>query len=159
MSTRFDAFGRPTGLESPDELGGAFTIDSAFVNDRQRLQADRPASLDDTMLMIDVLLKKYETTYKSHKLNSKLIWMPYLFIEPSSGDIIKNKTTGEQYTVNEVVIKALDLFEPMLLKVTAIEEHTCDGTSFILVYPDAFFIQYLLVALKADLLSVQFPIL
>ncbi len=103
MSQRFDKFGRPTDLETPEELVNNYVIDSAFINDRQRLQADRPASLEDIMLMIDILLKKYETTYKSHRVDPNLIWMPYLFQQPSTGDILLNKTTGEKYSIKETV--------------------------------------------------------
>jgi hypothetical protein len=103
MSQRYDTFGRFTDLENPDQLTSHYVVDSLFLNDRQRLTADRPASLDDIMLMFDILLKKYETTYKSHRNDKGLLWMPYLFQEPVAGDQVKNKTTGEIYTVHETV--------------------------------------------------------
>ena len=103
MSQRYDAFGRPTDLEYPDEIVSTYIVDSLFLNDRQRLTADRPASFDDAMLMVDILLKKYETTYKAHRTDSTLIWMPYLFSTPAAGDEIKNKQTGEIYTIKEPI--------------------------------------------------------
>lgn len=104
MSTKYDIFGRPTNLEYPDELVSTYSLDSDIVNQRQRLTADRPATFEDAINMIDVLLKKYETTYKSHKINKNLIWMPYLFQEPKEDTQIKNKTTGEIYTIDDIVV-------------------------------------------------------
>lgn len=103
MSRGFDKFGRPSNLESPEELVATYRVDSAFVNSRQRLTADRSANFDEAMQMVDVLLHKYQTTYKNHQTDTSLIWMPYLFIRPKNGIQIKNITTGEIYTVKETI--------------------------------------------------------
>lgn len=104
MSRSIDNFGRPNNLESPEDLKYMpYRVDSAMI-DRVRLKADRSANFEDAMLLIDMLLHKYETTYKNHKNDNSLIWMPYLFSRPADGTEIKNLTTGEIYTVKETLV-------------------------------------------------------
>lgn len=104
MSTTNDSFNRPSNLESPEDLAYLpYRVDSAML-DRDRLKADRSATWEECMYLIDALMRKYETTYKNHKTDTSLIWMPYLFSRPADGTEIKNITTGEIYTVKETIV-------------------------------------------------------
>lgn len=104
MSKSYDTFGRPSNLEYPEDLSNVnYSVNSSIINPRWRLGADRTANIDDAMLLIDLLLKKYETTYKTHKTDSKLLLMPYLFSKPAAGTKIKNLNTDEIYSIKETI--------------------------------------------------------
>lgn len=104
MSKSYDIYGRPSNLESPNDLQYmTYSVDSSFINSRWRAGADRSATFDECMTLIDLLLKRYETTYKTHETDSTLIYMPYLFSKPSPGTKIKNVKTGEIYSVKETI--------------------------------------------------------
>lgn len=105
MTQGYDKFNRPKDLEGPDDLNKiTYRVDSSVLNQRQRLTADRTASLDDVILMIDICLGKYESTYKNHKNDNSLVWFPYLFQQPADNTSIKNITTGEIYSVKETIV-------------------------------------------------------
>jgi len=104
MSKSYDNFGRPTNLESPEDLQYMqYTVDSTPINPRWRLGSDRTANFDQSMTLIDLLLKKYETTYRVHQNDKSLIYMPYLFTQPTIGAKIRNIKTSEIYSVKEII--------------------------------------------------------
>lgn len=80
-----------------------YHVPSQTVRLERLSRADRNASLEDSMDMIADLLKKYQTLYTRARDNKWEVWMPYLFIEPSAGDKVKNTRTGEIYTIVNVL--------------------------------------------------------
>lgn len=105
MTHRVDLYGRPKDLESPEQLKfRPYRVDSGYISPRYRLGADRTANTDEAMMFIDLLLKKYETTYKTHEIDQGLLYLPYLFSKPANGSEIKNKKTGEIYSIRESIV-------------------------------------------------------
>lgn len=70
---------------------------------RRKERSEGNLTLLQTLDLIDKLLYQWQTTYRVHSQDPHLIFMPFLFIEPKQGDRILNKTTGETYTVDQVV--------------------------------------------------------
>jgi hypothetical protein len=70
---------------------------------RRKSQADGNLTLLQTMELIEKLIKRYQLTYRVHSNDDRLLFFPFMFIEPSKGDKILNENTGEVYTVDQVV--------------------------------------------------------
>jgi len=108
MSTKIDKLGKPV-LEDYDDPNMRYenvvvpncASSAAYSGKSKR---DRNTDLPGTMEMIDILLRQYECNYRSHNIDKSLLCFPYLFLKPEDGAKIRNKTTGEIYTVVETVM-------------------------------------------------------
>jgi hypothetical protein len=70
---------------------------------RRKSRSDGNLTLVQSMELINVLLQRFQTTFRVNEHDKNLIWFPFLFVEPEEGDKILNKTTGETYTVDQIV--------------------------------------------------------
>lgn len=71
---------------------------------RYKSQAEGSMSIMQTMELIDTLLKKYQTVYKTSKYDKNLILFPFMFVEPVEGDKLLNTATNEEYTVDQLIL-------------------------------------------------------
>jgi hypothetical protein len=63
---------------------------------------EQPASVEDAVDMIELLLERYQMTFNISEFHPWQIQFPYLFIIPKEGDLIHNRTKDEVYTVEHV---------------------------------------------------------
>lgn len=109
MSDNIDKLGKPTNLEDWDDPTIQWP-DHSVTNSwwislyQKRTVADRNVDLPEAMMMIDMLLKQYEAHYRNHKYDPTLLHFPHLFQRPADGARVKNRTTGEIYTVQETLV-------------------------------------------------------
>lgn len=109
MSTQLDKYGHPTNLEDPYDseilyqkhIATNCWWTSLYQN---RATRDRNVTFDEALMMVATLLKQYESFYLNHPIDETLLHFPYLFRRPQKGDQIKNKSTGEFYTILEAPI-------------------------------------------------------
>jgi hypothetical protein len=109
VSKNLDKFNRPTNLEDYDDPTIRWpdhTATNAWWTSlyQKRTTADRNATLHECILMIHILMRQYEAHFSVHKYDPTLLQFPYLFKRPADGSIIKNKTTGAHYVVQETPI-------------------------------------------------------
>jgi len=104
VSTTNDKYGMPD-LESSDQPFYMKHIVSSTMplSVFPRLKADRCASLSDSMMMIDILIKKYEAQYYTATKDKNLLVLPNLFLKPLQGTKIKNLNTDEVYEIADVI--------------------------------------------------------
>jgi len=107
MSQSNDSFGRPSNLEDPVDLIAAYRVSSHYSYPLRKMRADRVVNFDESMILISILLNKYQSTYVTNKSDKSLLLMPNLFHEPQPGERIKNQTTGEIYTVKETIVNPI----------------------------------------------------
>lgn len=108
MGIQTDKLGKPV-LEDWDDPSLKFenviipncSSSAAYSKKSKR---DRNTDLPGSMELIDILLNQYECNYRSHNIDKSLLCFPYLFLRPADGDKIRNRTTGEIYTVVETVL-------------------------------------------------------
>ena len=81
-----------------------FDSRSKAVHIRRRSRAEGSLSLLETMELAAKLLRRYQSTYWPHENNANLIWFPFLFKQPAIGASIINDSTGEIYTVDQIVV-------------------------------------------------------
>jgi hypothetical protein len=104
MSSLNDKYGNPILEDGVDPFYLHHDFRSNHVHSHfPRLRAVRKASYHDSMLMIDILLHKYEAEYLPNEIDPNLLCFPYLFQEPPQGALIRNKTTGEVYSIEDTV--------------------------------------------------------
>lgn len=104
MSSQNDKYGNPILEDGVDPFYLHHDFRSSFMYSHMpRLRAERKASYHDAMLMIDILLQKYEAEYRPNEIDETLLCFPYLFMEPPQGAEIRNKTTGEVYLVTDTI--------------------------------------------------------
>jgi len=70
---------------------------------RRKSRSGGNVTLLQTMEMIELLVQRYQLTYRVNRDDKNLLFFPFLFIEPQKGDRILNETTGEVYTVDHTV--------------------------------------------------------
>lgn len=70
---------------------------------RRRSRAEGNISIYESMELILLYLRRYQMSFIPNKLDKNVVLFPFMFIEPVSGDKIKNITTGEIYTVDQVL--------------------------------------------------------
>lgn len=70
---------------------------------RRKSRSEGCLSISGAMELLELLMKKHQLSYVPNKTNKKLILLPFAFIEPQIGDKIKNLTTGEIYTIEQVI--------------------------------------------------------
>ena len=61
------------------------------------------ASISEASEYIDAFLRKYQATFIPNALDKSILFFPFMFIEPSPGDIIRNLTTNEAYTISRII--------------------------------------------------------
>jgi hypothetical protein len=114
MSIRNDKLGNPI-LEDFDELTLQYFNSSSIsrnilfgITEKEdflrppRLKSDRSASVQDIYDMIGSLLPKYQMSFVASSKNDFLLAFPFMIVEPSIGNKIRNINTGEIYTVRYV---------------------------------------------------------
>lgn len=104
MSTTDDKYGRPE-LESSDQPFYLKHIASSTLplSSFPRLRADRNVDFADSMMMIDILIEKYEAQYIVATSDPNLLIFPNLFLEPTQGDKILNLNTNETYIITDTI--------------------------------------------------------
>ena len=65
---------------------------------------DQPASVEDAIDMIELLLEDYQSSFVVSEFDDWTLTFPYLFIQPKEGDQIHNVTKDEVYTVENISI-------------------------------------------------------
>lgn len=121
--TRLDKRGKPDlQLDAtdvrPEDYRYKINYGTAFSEGRS-IRSGK-ASLDEAMLMIDLCMHMYEMTYEPHKIDTTLLNFPCWFSKPDPGAEIKNKTTGEVYTVADVVLNPYTKMWEGLVRINAI---------------------------------------
>ena len=124
MSDNLDKLGQPTNLEDFDDPSILYQ-DHSTTNSwwtslyQKRSVTNRNADLPETMMMIDRLLKQFESYYRNHDYDNRLLHLPYLFQKPEEGDRIRNKTTGEIYSIQEALVDPITKRWEGLIKLSA----------------------------------------
>jgi hypothetical protein len=104
MSNLNDKLGRPILEDGTDPFFERHTIGSNYIASLYpRIRAERSANYIQSMMMVDLLLHKYEATYLPNAQDKKLLCLPYLFKEPEQGTKIRNIQTGEVYLITDTV--------------------------------------------------------
>jgi hypothetical protein len=99
-----DKYGRPILEDGNDLFFMKHHVGNNYTSSLYpRLQADRSADFVKAMMMIDILLHKWEAHYIPNGVDPRLICMPYLFKEPEQGTTMTNEQTGEIYTVTDTI--------------------------------------------------------
>ena len=70
---------------------------------RRKTTAEGNLSLQESMELISKLLRIYQNHYIPNTYDRNVLFMRHLFREPEQGDRILNVTTGETYTVDQVI--------------------------------------------------------
>lgn len=71
---------------------------------RRKSRSEGALSITQAMELISVLLKSHQLTYVPHHTHKNLLFLPFAFIRPKEGDKIRNLTTNEVYTVDQVLL-------------------------------------------------------
>ena len=107
MTNKVDKYKKPVSLEDakdPYLEDYKYYINYGVPFSPDKSVRDRGASLDDAMLFIDMLLHQYEAYYEQHDIDKNLVVFPNLFKMPDEGTKIRNKKTGEIYTIQDVIV-------------------------------------------------------
>lgn len=80
-----------------------FDPESKSFHLRRRSRASGNISITEAMELISVYLRRYQMSFVPNKLDKNLILFPFLFIEPQVGQQIRNVTTGEVYTIEQIL--------------------------------------------------------
>lgn len=100
MSDVNDKLGRPILEDGTDPFYLKHTIGSNYTSSLYpRIRADRTANFVQSMLMVDLLLQKYEATYEPNEKDPTLLCLPFKFKEPDQGVQVRNLQTKEVYTI------------------------------------------------------------
>lgn len=80
-----------------------YNPDLEIIEIRRKSTKPTNCSVTEGMEYISSFLRNHQTTYIPSKGSDKLLLFPFLFIKPRQGDKIKNITTKETYTVDQVI--------------------------------------------------------
>jgi hypothetical protein len=80
-----------------------FNTNTEAIEIRSRSIAAGNLNVSQALELIDLFLKKHQMTYIPHMEDNNLFMFPFMFIEPSPGDKIRNRKTGEMYTIDQVI--------------------------------------------------------
>lgn len=104
MSALNNQYGQPILEDAQDPFQLRHIISSNFLYSLYpRLRAERTATFEEAMMMVDILLKKYEAAYVVNQNDNSLLCLPYLFSEPQQGVKIRNKSTEEVYEIIDTI--------------------------------------------------------
>lgn len=70
---------------------------------RRRSVAQGNATLNEAIELITQLLKKYQLSYIPNTVDRTLLLFPFMFRKPEVGQKIRNITTGEVYTIKQLI--------------------------------------------------------
>lgn len=70
---------------------------------RRKSREQSNVNISQAMELVGELIKKHQLSFVPNRVNPKLIFLPFAIIEPQIGDQIRNKTTNEVYTIEQVV--------------------------------------------------------
>ena len=108
---------------------------------RRKGRANGNMSLAEVLELIDVFLYKYQMTYIPSKSDNRIILFPYMYIEPSKGEKIVNKSTKEIYIVDQVIknpqtnkwegLLKLDLVSPPSLELLHSLQYQADNDKIV----------------------------
>ena len=121
MSKNTDKSGKVI-LESSNDSFRMTHISSTpeSTNNFPKLTADRSTNFSETMRMINILFKSYETQYQVNTSDKNLLCFPNLFLEPTKGEKIINKATEEVYTIEDTILNPTTGAWEGLVKITSI---------------------------------------
>lgn len=116
---------------------------------RRKSTSEGCLSISEAMDLIHRLMRKHQLSFIPNKTNSKLVLLPFAFLEPVAGDKIRNTKTDEIYTVDQVIknpttnqwngLVSLDLINPPSIELGHSLEYlnTDRYIKFQHTYPDA----------------------
>ena len=120
MGNLYDKFGRPILEDGTDPFFLRHEISSNYVASLYpRIRADRTSNFKQSMMMIDILLRKYESTYIPNDQDNKLLCFPNMFKEPDQGVKISNVNTGEIYVITDTIKNPLTNLWEGLVRIDA----------------------------------------
>jgi hypothetical protein len=121
MSSQNDKYGHPILEDATDPfyLNHSFNSNHLYSH-YPKLQAERSASYTDAMLMVDLLMHKFECQYIPNDSDPNLLCFPNMFREPEQGTKLRNKTTGEVYTVTDTIKNPLTKRWEGIIKISSI---------------------------------------
>jgi hypothetical protein len=121
MSAENDKYGNPILEDATDPFYLNHKYSSNHVHSLfPRLQAERSASFTDSMLMVDLLMHKFECQYVPNNIDSNLLCFPYLYREPPQGTKMINLTTGEVYIITDTIPNPITKRWEGILKISSI---------------------------------------
>lgn len=146
MATNNDERGRPE-LERFDELPPVIfdTRNQAWLIDQGMIPRDprdprlqlprqrrhRRADETETMRLVEECARLFQMTWFPSQKNENLIYLPYHFITPENGWLLRNTVTGEKYRVGHVGKDALGRFTgSVLLKHERMERNPLQAPFF-----------------------------
>lgn len=80
-----------------------FDPDTKAFHVRRRSRASGNISISEAMDLMALYLRRYQVSYIPNRMDKHLVMFPFMFIEPASGQQIRNVSTGEVYTIDQVV--------------------------------------------------------
>lgn len=102
MSDKNDLAGKPILEDGTDPFFVKHIATSQYnASFYPKIRADRNVGYRDTMLMVDLLLHKFEAYYEANRDDPRLLCMRNLFVEPDQGTQLRNVQTNEIYTVTD----------------------------------------------------------
>jgi len=87
---------------------------------RRKSRAEGNLSLKESMDLISVLLREWQTYYIPNTYDRNVLFFPYAFRELKEGDRIFNKTTGETYTIDQVIVNPQSNKWEGVVKITSV---------------------------------------
>jgi hypothetical protein len=121
MSAENDKYGNPILEDATEPFYLHHQYHSNHVHSLfPKLQAERSASYTDAMLMVDILMHKFECQYVPNNIDGNLLCLPYLFKEPPQGAKIRNTSTGEIYIITDTIVNPLTKRWEGIIKISSI---------------------------------------
>lgn len=81
-----------------------FNPETEALEIRRKSRADGLLGVNEFMELVAALCQQHQLSFIPHKTEKNLIMLPYAFVRPSEGDKIVNKTTGEVYTIDQIIL-------------------------------------------------------
>lgn len=86
-----------------DKYLQVFNPDTRSFELRRKSRTDGVLSISEAMELVAGLLRKYQLSFVPNKTNKNILMLPFCFVEPTEGDKIRNVSTQEIYTVDQVI--------------------------------------------------------
>lgn len=71
---------------------------------RRKSRNEGAIGISEAMELIGKIARRHQLSFVPNTTNKKLLLLPFAFIQPLVGDQIRNKTTGEIYTIDQVIL-------------------------------------------------------
>lgn len=104
-----------------------FDPDQKSFHVRRRSRADGNIGISEAMELISSFLRRYQMAFIPNKDNGSLVMFPYMFSRPIAGDKIRNITSGEVYTVEQIILNPVTENWEGLVKLSTINPPTIEN--------------------------------